>query len=92
LILTADALVIGLSDGRAMPQSTRGMLILAAILVAAALAIFPSVVVRTMAAFLLFAGVIVCAASIGFLYIPAVVAAIYAARFEWKVRTEITLN
>lgn len=87
-ILTADAVVMGLSEGKAMPQSTRGSLILGAILIAAALAIVPNIVVRTTAAFLLFGGVIVGAASIGPLYVPALVAAIYAARFESRVRAK----
>lgn len=59
---------------------------LGAIAIVAALVIIPNVLVRSLAALLLLAGVIVGAASIGFLYIPALIAAIYAAKYESRLR------
>jgi hypothetical protein len=88
-IVSADALVIGLSNDQAIPpapENQRTSLYLGAVAVVAALVIVPRVVVRSLAAVLLLAAVMVGAASVGFLYIPALIAAIYAANYESRLR------
>lgn len=52
----------------------------------AAFVIVPLVVVRSLAAVLLLAAVLVGAASVGLLYVPALIAAIYAANYESRLR------
>lgn len=89
LIVSADALVIGLSGGQVIPpasQNERTFLYFGAIAAVAAFVIVPRVVIRSVAAVLLLAGVMVGAASVGFLYIPALIAAIYAAKYESRLR------
>ena len=68
------------------PENQRTSLYLGAVAVVAALVIVPRVVVRSLAAVLLLAAVMVGAASVGFLYIPALIAAIYAANYESRLR------
>jgi hypothetical protein len=89
LIVSADALLFGLSGDQAIPpapQNERTFLYLWASAVTAAFVIVPSVVVRGLAAVLLLAAVMVGAASVGFLYIPALIAAIYAANYQSRLR------
>ncbi len=89
LIVSADALLFGVSGDQAIPpapENHRTFLYLGAVAVVAAFVIVPSVVVRGLATVLLLAGVMVGAASVGLLYIPALIAAIYAANYESRLR------
>jgi hypothetical protein len=86
LVTVAGALVLGMIVPATNTEpSQRLMIFLGVTVIVAASVMVPNSVVRSAAAILLTLAAIVGAASIGLFYLPAIAAAVYAARYQFKL-------
>lgn len=99
LVIAADAFVLGILEAGAMaiphapaPESHLTFIIMGAYAILAAIVIVPNVVVRSIVAGLLLLGAMAGAASVGMLWIPAVGAAVYAARYQSRLQRNASEN